>query len=57
MDRERLDRDNIPALEKRIRANEEKLKTIRAKPDGLIKPGEAEKVEDAILKVCLLVPV
>jgi sorting nexin-8 len=49
--RDRLDRDNIPQLEKRIRTNEEKLVAIRAKPEGTVKPGEAEKVEDAILKV------
>jgi sorting nexin-8 len=49
--RERLDKDNIPQLEKRIKANEEKLRAIRTRPEGLIKPGEAEKVEDAILKV------
>lgn len=52
--RERLDRDNIPALERRIQGNEEKLVGIRNKPEGLVKPGEAERVEDAILKVCYL---
>ena len=51
--RERLERDEIPRLEKRIRANEEKLKTLRARPEGSLKPGEAEKVEDAILRVSL----
>lgn len=49
--RDRYDRDNIPQLEKRIESNERKLANIRAKPEGTIKPGEAEKVEDAILKV------
>ena len=50
--RDRLDRDNIPQLERRIKNNEERLIAIRSKPEGTIKPGEAEKVEDAILKVC-----
>jgi sorting nexin-8 len=50
--RERLDRDNIPYLEKRIATNETKLATLRAKPEGLVKPGEIEKVVEAIIKVC-----
>lgn len=54
--RDRYDRDNIPQLEKRIESNERKLATIRAKPEGSLKPGEAEKVEDAILKVCRACP-
>lgn len=49
--RERLDRDNIPALERRIDNNETKLGNLRAKPDGLIKPGEIERVVEAIIKV------
>ncbi|KAF2664239.1 sorting nexin Mvp1 [Microthyrium microscopicum] len=48
--RERYDRDNIPQLQKRIKGNEEKLVAIRNKPEGTVKPGEAERVEDAILK-------
>jgi sorting nexin-8 len=52
--RDRYDRDNIPQLEKRIQQNEEKLITIRGKPAELVKAGEAERVEDAIQKVCLL---
>lgn len=51
--RDRLERDEIPRLEKRIGVNEEKLRTLRAKPEGTLKPGEVEKVEDAILKVRL----
>lgn len=54
--RERLERDEIPRLEKRIHANEEKLKTLRSRPEGTLKPGEAEKVEDAILRVCFPIP-
>lgn len=49
--RDKYARDNIPALERRIAGNETKLQNIRLKPAELIKPGEAEKVEDAISKV------
>jgi sorting nexin-8 len=49
--RDRYDKDNIPYLEKRIQSNENKLVAIRAKPEGLIKPGEIEKVTEAIIKV------
>lgn len=52
--RDRYDKDNIPYLERRIQNNENKLLGIRAKPDGLIKPGEIEKVTEAIIKVSLL---
>ncbi|KAH7384102.1 hypothetical protein DE146DRAFT_667821 [Phaeosphaeria sp. MPI-PUGE-AT-0046c] len=48
--RDKYARDNIPALEKRIANNETKLQNIRNKPAEQIKPGEAEKVEDAIFK-------
>ncbi|KAL2169020.1 hypothetical protein VTG60DRAFT_6519 [Thermothelomyces hinnuleus] len=48
--RERLDKDNIPYLEKRIAANESKLASLRAKPEGLVKPGEIERVVEAIIK-------
>ena len=49
--RDRLARDNIPQLERRIEGNEAKLANIRAKPEGSVKPGELEKVEQAILNV------
>ena len=49
--RDRYDKDNIPSLERRIQSNETKLATIRAKPENLIKPGEIEKVTEAIIKV------
>ena len=49
--RERYDRDNIPQLEKRIKNNEDKLSVLRNRPEGQGKPGDIEKVEDAILKV------
>lgn len=49
--RDRLARDNIPQLEKRIESNEKKLEDLRARPQGTVKPGEIEKVEDAIFKV------
>lgn len=50
--RERLDKDNIPYLERRIQNNETKLANLRAKPDGIVKPGEIERVVEAIIKVC-----
>jgi sorting nexin-8 len=49
--RDKYARDNIPQLEKRIANNETKLQNIRQKTPEQIKPGEAEKVEDAIFKV------
>ncbi|KAI0103888.1 hypothetical protein GGR51DRAFT_549820 [Nemania sp. FL0031] len=48
--RERLDKDNIPYLERRIQNNETKLAGLRAKPEGMLKPGEIEKVVEAIIK-------
>ncbi|CRK21179.1 hypothetical protein BN1723_012283, partial [Verticillium longisporum] len=48
--RNRLDKDNIPYLERRIQTNESKLANLRGKPDGLVKPGEIEKVVEAIIK-------
>ncbi|KAH8653700.1 sorting nexin mvp-1 [Xylariales sp. PMI_506] len=48
--KERLDKDNIPYLERRIQANETKLAGLRAKPDGLVKPGEIERVVENIIK-------
>jgi sorting nexin-8 len=52
--RDRYDKDSIPALEKRIQSNEAKLVALRAKPEGLVKPGEVEKATEAIIKVGLL---
>ena len=49
--RDKYAKDNIPHLEKRIAANEQKLQGIRNKSPEMIKPGEAEKVEDAIIRV------
>lgn len=49
--RDRYDKDNIPYLERRIQNNEAKLVAIRAKPEDLVKPGEIEKVTEAIIKV------
>ncbi|KAJ4417227.1 Sorting nexin mvp1 [Neurospora sp. IMI 360204] len=48
--RERLDKDNIPFLQRRIETNEAKLQALNAKPEGLVKPGEKEKVVEAIIK-------
>jgi sorting nexin-8 len=50
--RDRYARDNIPQLERRIQQNEQKLQGIKAKGDAA-KPGEAEKVESAIVSVSL----
>jgi len=55
--RDRYAKDNIPQLERRIGANENKLAGLRAKPEGQVKPGEVEKVEDAIIKVSLVLHV
>lgn len=49
--RDRLDRDNIPQLERRIKNNENKLQGISDRPEHLVKPGEKEKVEEAIVRV------
>lgn len=49
--KDRFAKDNIPQLEKRILNNEKKLQDLRARPEGTSKPGEIEKVEDAIIKV------
>lgn len=49
--RDKLDRDTIPYLERRIQTNETRLTNLRAKPEGLVKPGEIEKVAEAIIKV------
>lgn len=50
--KDRLARDNIPQLERRIQQNEQKLQGIKAK-GGAAKPGEAEKVENAIVNVSM----
>lgn len=52
--RERLDKDNIPYLERRIQTNETKLAGLRSKPDGTVKAGEIERVAGAIIKVLFL---
>ena len=49
--RDRFAKDNIPQLERRIANNENRLAGLRTKPEGSVKPGEVEKVEDAIHKV------
>ncbi|WEW61146.1 Sorting nexin mvp1 [Emydomyces testavorans] len=48
--KDRYAKDNIPQLEKRIENNERKLQELRTRPEGTVKPGEAEKLEDAIFK-------
>ncbi|KAL5361174.1 hypothetical protein BJX96DRAFT_151519 [Aspergillus floccosus] len=48
--RDRYARNNIPQLERRIESNERKLQELRQRPSGTMKPGEIEKVEEAIFK-------
>lgn len=48
--RDRLDKDSIPHLEKRIQTNENRLTALRAKPEGMVKPGEIDKVVESIIK-------
>ena len=49
---DRLSRDTIPALERKIQNNETKLAGLKSRPEESVKPGEIEKVEDAIIRVC-----
>lgn len=49
--RDRYARNNIPQLERRIENNERKLQDLRARPQGTVKPGEMERIEEAIVKV------
>ena len=49
--RDRYAKDNIPQLERRIEANENKLHNLMAGPGG--KPGEQEKLEQAVRNVWL----
>ena len=48
---ERDTMNKIPNWEKRIKKNEEKLAALRQKPDGMVKPGEEDKIAQAIIKV------
>ncbi|OKL58077.1 Sorting nexin mvp1 [Talaromyces atroroseus] len=48
--RDRYAKDNIPQLEKRIESNEKKLQDLRSRPQGMVKPGEIEKIEESIFK-------
>ncbi|KAG6006724.1 hypothetical protein E4U21_006709 [Claviceps maximensis] len=48
--REKLDKDKIPYLERRIQTNETKLASLRSKPEGTVKPDEIEKVAESIIK-------
>lgn len=49
--RDRYARNNIPQLERRIGNNERKLQDLRVRPQGTVKPGEIERVEESIFKV------
>ena len=44
-----MPKDNIPQLERRIEASENKLQQLRQKLQGTVKPGESEKVESSII--------
>ncbi|KAK5994403.1 Sorting nexin mvp1 [Cladobotryum mycophilum] len=50
--RERLDKDNVPFLERRIQTNEIKLAGLRQKAEdgAVVKQGEMEKVAESIIK-------
>ena len=47
--RDRLAKDNIPQLERRIETSEGKLQQLRSKPSEQVKPGQIEKVESSII--------
>lgn len=47
---DRLSKNSIPTLEKRIQSNQAKLSSTQAKPEAQRKPGDAEKIEEAIVK-------
>jgi sorting nexin-8 len=49
--RDRYSKDTIPYLERRIETTQNKLAVTRGKPEGLVKPGEIEKLEESIIKV------
>jgi sorting nexin-8 len=53
--RERLDKDNIPYLERRIQTNEAKLTNLRSKPEGTVKAGEIDRIAESIIKASLMV--
>ncbi|KAF4459553.1 sorting nexin mvp-1 [Fusarium albosuccineum] len=48
--RERLDKDNIPYLERRIQTNETKLANLRSKPEGVVKAGEIDRDKESIVQ-------
>ena len=49
--RDRYARNNIPQLERRIESNEARLSTLKAKPEGSVKPEELQRAEEAIINV------
>ncbi|EFX01563.1 sorting nexin mvp1 [Grosmannia clavigera kw1407] len=48
--RDRLDRDNIPYLERRIQSNETKRASLLSKDSEQVKSGDVEKLNDSITK-------
>ncbi len=55
--RDRYAKDNIPYLERRIESNEQKLAGLMNRPSNApVKPGEQEKLEQAVRMVCIYAP-
>ena len=53
--RDKLAKNNIPQLERRIESNENKLAGLMGRPEGSVgKPGEQEKLEQAVRAVSAL---
>lgn len=48
--RDRLARDNIAQLERRIETSEAKLEGLRQRPEGTVKQADVEKVENSIIR-------
>ena len=56
--RDRYAKNNIPQLERRIESNENKLAGLMRRPEGVpVKPGEQEKLEQAVRAVSRQVPI
>ncbi|KAI5298651.1 hypothetical protein KEM56_003875, partial [Ascosphaera pollenicola] len=47
--RDRYARDNIAQLEGRIASNQKKLRDLKGKPEGSVKPTELERIENSII--------
>lgn len=49
--RDRYAKDNIAQLEGRIASNQKKLRDLKGKPEGTVKPTELERIENNIIAV------